>query len=101
MTKKEGTISIGRCIISNMYSGFNERVIYAGMPSKDSFSVIYKTAHVREDPSGGSIENVEIQLQLFYPINHKKEIRFPSRTSCKFKVKKISPESLTAIILEE
>ncbi len=101
-------VEIGGVIIGNIYSGYYERVYYAGMPSPDSFSLVYETAYVRENPDSHSIfthacdeliKNVQDRIQLFFPIDTK-SVEFPSRSSCRFDVKEVSPKSLTAIIDE-
>jgi hypothetical protein len=110
MENKKTTVEIDGCIINNIYSGFVERVYYAGMPSKDVFSIIFESSNVKENPDyngisshdrASSIWEVEEQRQLFFPVDYDKEISFPSRTSCKFKVEKVSPRELTAIITKE
>ena len=45
--EKEKVVGIDEPVINNNYSGFRERVYYAGMPSPESFSLIYETAYVK------------------------------------------------------
>ena len=44
---EEKNIEVGKVIVNNIFSGYNERVYYAGMPSGDSFSLIFQTAIVK------------------------------------------------------
>ena len=76
---EEKTVGIDGCVINNIYSGFYERVFYAGMPSPESFSLIYETAYVRENPDSRSIvphasdaliKNVQDRRQLFFSLPH-------------------------------
>jgi len=106
---EEITVGIGGCVINHVYSGYRERVYYAGMPSSQAFSLIYETARVRDDPTSQSIVShdsanfivqVEERRQLFFPLDTREMIEFASRRSIKFEVKEVTPKTLTAIVHE-
>ena len=91
---KEVTAGIGGLILRNSYGGYYEAVVFAGMPSKDAFSIVYQTAYVEPNPKcksvaphacDGSIENVQTRIQLFYPMDTKK-ISLPGRKKIEFQV---------------
>lgn len=106
---KEKKAGIGGVVASNIYSGFYERVYFAGMPSEDSFSLVYQTAYVHKNPNSksnvphacnASVENVQERLQLFYPLDTK-EVEFPGRKPLKIKIENVTPTELTALVDKE
>lgn len=96
---KEKKAGIGGVVVSNIYSGFYERVYFAGMPSEDSFSLVYQTAYT-QPKCNDSVENVQERLQLFYPLDTK-EVEFPGRKPFKIKIENVTPTELTALVDKE
>ena len=105
---EEKSVGLDKCIIDNFYSGFHERVYYSGMSSPEAFVVTYETFFVRDNPEckavshhnpNSRILDVQERRQVFFPVGTK-EIEFPSRTSCKFQVKSVSPTELTVVVDE-
>jgi|WetSurMetagenome_2_1015567.scaffolds.fasta_scaffold372484_2 hypothetical protein len=97
--EKEVKAGINGCIVNNLYmDGFAERVYYAGMPSKDAFSLIFEEVEFEEHNE----YKIKDQKQLYFPIDYNEEISFPStREPCKFRVQKVSPTSLSAIVIKK
>lgn len=107
--KNTKIIMVGEPIINNIYSGYSETAYYAGMPSRDSFSIIYETAYARDNPDSASVDNhsqnssirhIQKHMQLFFPLDTK-NIEFPSRTFCRFQIERVTSNVLIAIIDEE
>jgi hypothetical protein len=100
-------VGIDDCIVNHLYGGYYERVYYAGMPSKDVFSIIYETAFMKDNPDSPAVSShdpsaiiftIEKHRQLFYPVNFKDTIKFPSRTQIQFRVECVNPTSLVALV---
>lgn len=110
MTERKISVKVGAPIINNIYSGYIERVLFSGMPSKDSFCLTYQTMHLKENENSSSVIShdsanhifaYERNEQLFLPLGYSDRICLPSRRRIDFLVDKVCPMKLEATLFED